>query len=249
MILKTNETLFDAALSSNSENVNFPLTNLFDSRLSRYYRTDTGTTTATIVFDPGSAVTVNSICIAGHNISSGATIKFQGNATDSWGAPTIDETLTWSSGVINKDFTGDTLEYWRLHIIDAGNTDTFIKIGRAYGSDAYSTPVISWEVSHSHESDTVKNRNPVGVTYGDIRIKSELISVKWPKILTATDKPALIAAFDQVDITKPFFVTFDDSVSLLGTLYVTIDTNGLHFVYYKNAVYSKAAISFIEEIG
>ncbi len=250
MILKANETLFDAALSANSENINYPLTNLFDSRLSRYYRTDTGTTTATIVFDAGAAVTVNSISLAGHNISSGVTtLDFEGNATDSWGAPSVSETLTYSAGVINKDFTGGSFRYWRLNIIDAGNTDTFIKLGRAYGSNAYSTPVISWEVSHSYQSDTEKNRNPVGVTYGDIRIKSNLISVKWPKILTATDKPALITAFDQVDISKPLFVTFDDSVSLLGTLYVTIDTNGLHFVYYKNAKYSKAAISFIEEIG
>lgn len=247
MILKANETLFDAALSANSENVNYPLVNLFDSRLTRFYRTDTGTTTATIVFNPGGPVTVNSISIAGHNISSGATIKFQGNATDSWGGPTIDETLTWSAGIINKDFTGDTLDYWRLHIIDAGNTDTFIKLGRVYGSNAYSTPNISWEVSDSYQSDTEKTRTSRGNTYGDLRVKYHLISVKWPKILTATDKPALITAFDSVDIAKPFFCTFDDSVSLLGTFYVTIDGNGLHFVYYRNATYSKAAISFIEE--
>ncbi len=250
MILKANETLLDAALSANSENINYPLTNLFDYRLSRKYRTDAGTTTATIVFDAGAAITVNSIDIAGHNISSGvSTLKFQGNASDSWGAPSVDETLTYAAGVINKDFTGGSYRYWRLHIIDAGNTDTYIEIGRAYGSNSYSTPIISWEVSHSHQSGTVKTRAPVGVTYGDIRIKEELISVKWPKILTATDKPALITAFDQVDISKPFFVTFDDSVSLLGTLYVTIDGNGLHFVYYRNAVYSRAAISFIEEKG
>jgi len=250
LILKANETLFDAALSANSENINYPLTNLFDSRLSRYFRTDSGTTTATIVFDAGAAVTVNSISIAGHNISSGATIKFQGNATDAWGGPpSVDETLTWSAGVINKDFTGGSYQYWRLHIIDAGNSDTFIKLGRVFGSNAYSTPIISYDVSHSYQSDTEKRRTPSGVTYGDIRIKYNLISVNWPKILTATDKPALITAFDFVDISKPFFVTFDDSVSKLGTLYVTIDGNGLHFVYYRNAVYSKAAISFIEEKG
>lgn len=250
MILKASETLLDAALSANSENINYPLVNLFDSRLSRYFRTDSGTTTATIVFDAGAAITVNSIDIAGHNISSGvSTLKFQGNATDAWGGPSVDETLTWVAGVINKDFTGGSYRYWRLHIIDAGNSDTFIKLGRVYGSNAYSTPIISYEVSHSYQSGTKKTRTPVGVTYGDIRIKENLVSVKWPKILTVTDKPALITAFDSVDISKPFFVTFDDSVSGLGTLYITIDGNGLHFVYYRNAVYSKAAISFIEEIG
>lgn len=248
MIWKANETLLNAALSANSENINYPLTNLFDYRLSRKFRTDAGTTTATIVFDAGAAITVKSICVAGHNISSGVTVlKFQGNATNVWTSPSVDETLTYSSGIINKDFTGGSYQFWRLHVVDAANTDTYIEIGRAYGSNPYTTPYIGVNVADSYESNTIKTRTPTGNTYGDLRYKHHMISVKWPYCSVATDKAALITAFDYVDISKPFFVTFDETNIVLGTKYVTIDGNGLHFNYLVNPAYVEASISLIEE--
>ena len=193
-----------------------------------------------------SRLTATDLLIAGNTINDGDVITLRANDWDSFNSGTpVDETVTWSKDIITHNFTKASYQHWRVSV----NSSNIIDIGRIFLGLGYSTPNISWEVSDSYQSGTVKTRTPVGVTYGDIRIKEELISIKWPKILTATDKPALITAFDFVDISKPFFVTFDDSVSLLGTLYVTIDGNGLHFVYYRNAVYSKAAISFIEEKG
>ena len=191
-------------------------------------------------------LTATDLLIAGSTINDGDVITLRANDWDSFNSGTpVDETVTWSKDIITHNFTKASYQHWRVSV----NSSNVIDIGRIFLGLGYSTPNISWEVSDSYQSGTVKTRTPVGVTYGDIRIKEELISIKWPKILTATDKPALKTAFDFVDISKPFFVTFDDSVSLLGTLYVTIDGNGLHFVYYINAVYSKAAISFIEEKG
>ena len=90
MIIAAKETLKDATLTVNSILVNYPVTNILDSRLSRIAKTDTNTT-MTIVFDAGSSVTVDSISLANHNISNAAAIKFQGNATDAWGSPSVDE--------------------------------------------------------------------------------------------------------------------------------------------------------------
>ena len=191
-------------------------------------------------------LTATDLLIAKSTINDGDVITLRGNDWDSFNSGTpIDETVTWSKDIITHTFTKASYQHWRLSV----NSSNVIDIGRIFLGLGYSTPNISWEVSHSYQSGTVKTRTPVGVSYGDIRIKENLISVKWPKILTATDKPALITAFDFVDISKPFFLTFDDAVTLLGTFYVTIDGNGLHFVYYKNPKYSRAAISFIEELG
>ena len=191
-------------------------------------------------------LTATDLIIAKSTINDGDVITLRGNDWDSFnsGIP-VDETVTWSKDIITHTFTKASYQHWRLSV----NSSNVIDIGRLFLGLGYSTPYLGVDISHSYQSGTVKTRTPVGVTYGDIRIKENLISIKWPKILTATDKPALITAFDFVDISKPFFWMFDDNVSLLGTLYGTIDGNGLHFVYYTNAKYCRAAISFIEEKG
>lgn len=247
MIIKANETLKDAALSANSTDINYPLSNLLNSLLTKSYRTDSNTT-ATIVFDAGSAVTVNSIDIANHNISSGVTtFKIQGNATDAWGAPSVDETVTWASGVINKDFTGGSYRYWRLHIIDAGNSDGYIKLGRVFGSDNFTMPGLNPTFSHKRMSNSLKTTTVSGQSYQDVRYFNSIISVRLSKI-THAQKADIITEFETIDIGKPFFITFDETSLDIGTLYVTFDSDAYNFNILRNASFYETSMSFVEEI-
>jgi hypothetical protein len=247
MRLKTEETCSVAILTANSSTLNYPATNMLDGRLSRIFKTDSSTT-ATIVFDCAAAVDVTSIVIANHNISSGVTtLKLQGNATDSWGAPSVDETLTWSAGNIVKDITKVTYRYWRIHIVDAGNSDGFISIGRAWIGELYQTPSISPNISHNRTSESVKSISASGQSYQDTRYKYSSITAAWP-ILSHAEKAALIAIFDDIDIGTPFFVTFDETGSDLGTVYVTIDSEGLNFTLMINPLYYTSSINYREEV-
>ena len=167
MIWLANETCKDATLTANSSTVNYPVTNVLDSRLSRIFKTD-ASTTATIVFDALTAVKVDSVVIANHNITSGGTYKIQGNATDSWVAPTVDETITFASGNMTKQFTGGTLRYWRISIVNATNPDGFISIGRAWLGDSFTTPDISPVVGHSRNSNSIKSISVSGNSYMDL---------------------------------------------------------------------------------
>ena len=249
MILLADETTKSATLIPNSENINYPSTNILDSRLSRVFRTVAATTTATIVFDAGAAITVDSIAIGNHNISSGVTtFKIQGNATDAWGGPpSVDETLTWSAGVVTKQFTGGSFRYWRLHIIDAGNTDTFIELGRVFLADSFTTPDISPSVGHSRNSNSIKSVSVSGQSYMDSRYFASLISVRFPKISHA-EKANMITQLETIDIGQPFFVTFDETELDLGTIYVTIDGSGLNFNLLINSDFYESNISFLEEV-
>jgi hypothetical protein len=247
MVIMSNETLKDSVLTQNSENINFSRGNILISSLKRVTRTLAGTTTLTIVFDAGVPVTVNSINLANHNISSGVTtLEFQGNATDSWGAPSVDETLTRVAGIISKQFTGGSFRYWRINIIDAGNTDTFIQLGRVSGCDALTPPSIAPEVSRSYKSDTVKVRSNAGNSFGNIYPKYRTISIQWKK-LTVAEVAELEAFFDQVDSSIPFFVFFDET-DINIVMYVTIDGDGIHTAYLRKSTFQKGAIAFIEEL-
>jgi len=248
MILLADETTKDAILTPNSENINYPATNILDSRLSRIFRTVAATTTATIVFDAGSAVTVDSIAIANHNISSGVTtFKIQGNATDAWGGPSVDETLTWAAGIVTKQFTGGSYRYWRLHIIDAGNTDTFIELGRVFLADSYTTPDIGRLIGPSTIDNSIKIKAVAGQTYGDIRYINDVVSGKYP-IVTATQRNELKAQHAFNTFTSPYFITFDETEVDFGTMYVTSLDRSLNFNLLVDGVSYECAWSYEEEV-
>ena len=247
MILKINETCKDASITANSASVNYPVSNLVDSRLTRVFKTSSNTT-AEVVFDAGSAVDVTSVVIANHNISAGVTtLKLQGNSSDSWSSPAFETSLTHNSGIIYKDFAKETYRYWRIQIIDASNSDGYIEIGRAWIGENFTTPAISPTVSHSRMSSSVKSISISGQSYMDTRYFYSTISVSFPKI-THTEKANLITQFETIDIGKPFFVTFDESKIDLDTYYVTFDVNQLAFEILRNPNYYRGAMSFIEEV-
>ena len=114
-----------------SENANYPIENIYNEKLSREYRT-TGITAENIVIDAGVGNTLDAdtFTISGHNFTSSATLKIQANATDSWGAPTLDTSITYGAETIATSFTGTDLRFWRFTMADATNTDGYLKMGR-----------------------------------------------------------------------------------------------------------------------
>jgi len=246
MILYNDETCKDAAITANSVNPNYPATNLVDSRLTRLYRT-VASTTAEVVFDCGSAVSVTSAVIASHNITASATvIKIQGNATDSWGSPSVSETITYDAGVMHKRFTGGSYRYWRIQIIDATNTDGYIEIGRAWIGTYYTTPGIAPTVTSSLLTATVKTRSTGGQSYGDKRHTYYKFITNFPAV-TYTQKASLETMFISLDHSTPFFIYFDSEGIDLDIYYVTIDQDELRFTLLINSDYYACGINYIEE--
>jgi len=247
MKLMANETCKDATVTANSATVNYPVTNVLDSRLSRIFKTD-ASTTATILFDAGSAVKVAAVTIANHNMVTGGTYKVQGNATNVWTSPTVDETITFASGNMTKQFTGGTLRYWRISIVNATNPDGFISIGRIWLGDSYTMPDISPVVGHTVNSNSLKSISVSGQSYLDKRYYSSVYSVKFRKFTQAV-KAEIIAQFKLIDIGVPFFITFDEPKLDFGTVYVTIDIDSMNFNILRtiNRDY-ETALSFVEEV-
>ncbi len=223
MIIKYNETNKDSSITSNSVSIFNPLTNMLDSRLSRTSKTEDAITTFEIVFDNGASINVNSVCIANHNITSSVTaLKIQGNDTDVWTSPSVDEDLTWDDGIITGSFTQASHRYWRIQIIDATNPDTFIELGRTWIGIGLDTCGINVLVVEDRMSNSVKSVTPSGQAYLDIRYFHTETQVKFP-ILTEDEANEVKSIFETVDLGIPFFITFDKAGSIMGTLYVTMD--------------------------
>ncbi len=248
MIWLANETTKNSTLTTNSINIFNPVSDILDSRLSRVYKTEATTTTAEIVYNAGSAVTVTAAAIANHNITSSVTtLKIQGNATDVWTSPSVDETLTWSAGIISKTFTGGSYQYWRIQIIDATNPDTYIKIGRAWLGESFSTPELSPSLTHSRVSASLKSRSVAGQSYQDKRYFYSTVDVSYPAV-THTEKASIITQFEIVDTGTPFFVLFNETCIDLTILYATIEQDSFSFELLGNTDYYTVGLGLTEEV-
>jgi len=106
----------------------YPKANLTNWRMSKRAGFDTAKA-GELVFDMGSAVSIDTCLLFNHNFSSGATVKIQGHTADSWGAPDVDETIVYAENDMIEEFTSASKRYWRLSVSDAGRSLSDIKIG------------------------------------------------------------------------------------------------------------------------
>ena len=120
---------FDGAtITSSSEVSGLVDDNAVDDFVAKKWRT-TADTGQWIKFNLGSAKKITMAAIFGHNLTSGATVMLQANATDSWGAPSYSQAMTWNEKAIVK-FLDETYQWWRITFEDGSNPDEYIEIGR-----------------------------------------------------------------------------------------------------------------------
>lgn len=215
------------ALTSSSAETDFPLSNIRDPRLSKKWRA-TGDTSEWVLIDAGSGNTINptSAAILAHNISSGATvIKIQGNATDSWGSPTIDESFTYSAGTMIHYFTGSALRYWRFAIEDASNPDGYIEIGRLIlGVFIQVTQPIQTAFPFQDLDTSSRQFAVTGEQYGNEGITYELYRWQFSRWDNAKKKEMQALFRDVKTIVPLLFVPNEDELARIDAVYGVFNT-------------------------
>ena len=84
MIILYDNKVYDATITPNSEQTGYEFsTALKNTRLSRTGRF-VGDASENIVFDFGSALSCDYCVVAGSNLTSGATVTIQANASNAW---------------------------------------------------------------------------------------------------------------------------------------------------------------------
>ena len=215
-----NNLVFDSTITTNTENPYYLFdTALNDTRLSRYARTinDTG---EWIKFDFGSAKKVSYCAIINHNLTSSATVKLQGNATDVWTSPSVDETLTISDFII-KNFTESSLRYWRVTFDDATNPDGYIQIAKIY-LGVYIEHGINRTQSISVNSNSTNQKSITGQLYGNKQITFKTVGFT----LSSMDNDSRLefqTFFETVDIVTPFILlVWENSLDIQPPVYCNL---------------------------
>lgn len=212
-------------LTSAGETNNFPKENVQDIRLSQSWRTAI-LTNAWIKIDTVTGIDASVAVIAGHNLTNAATIKIQGNATDAWGGPTVDETMTWNADSIVKFFTEDNLRFWRFNITDAANPDSYIEAGRLFLGTFYQ---VEEATDRDLGEDLIDESNVAysvtGQAYIDVGIERREYRIGLGSVKEAT-RQSLKSLFSSVGRHVPIFVIIDENFQTqVPIIYCLIDND------------------------
>ena len=237
-----NNEIIDATLTPSTENPNFEVENIQDTRLSRYFRTVLDAA-QDIVIDAGGSTTASYFAILNHNLSSGATIKLQGNNTDAWGAPAFDEALTWNVDMIVFNFTEVSYNFWRLYIDDPANPDNYIKIGHLYLGTFLQMPYMKVDQVLTVKTMSKVKISESGQAYGDEKYSFRNPKINFPRI-SQTQRLAIQAMFDTVKNVRPFILLiWANELDFEKAVYCVIDQDKLTWKRQDNVSYKFDSIS------
>jgi len=187
-----------------SENPDYPASTAFlDTRLSRVYRS-VDNTAEWVKFDLLTPKTIKYVSILAHNLSAAATVIIEGNATDSWGAPSYTKTLTITDDIAESVGT-QSYRWWRVTIADAANTDTYIEISKIFLCSFLLMPGMETGQVVPLKSDSTYTLSSTRQLYGNMRIKSKSAKINFP-IITEAEKTTIETFFNYCDLTKPFIL-------------------------------------------
>ena len=227
----------DATLTASTEAPNLPVEYVQEPRLSMPWRS-TAIDDQWILIDAGSGNTIepDMVAIAGHNLTSGCTLKIQGNATDSWGGtPTIDETITHRDDIIVHVFTGAALRFWRLSIDDDANTDGYLQIGRLMLGTLLQLPYVEPGENLPRETTSVASESISGQAFGDRGIERRVPGFQFPAV-TEAERQLLLTMWESVQNIDPVvLVVWEDSLTVEGPIYCRLDQAEIPFQLAREA--------------
>lgn len=213
-IMRTN--LFDlaaATVTAGSEAADLPVANLQHPHRTKVYRTGTSAAAEWVKVDLGAAHAVQAVILLDHTLTAGDTlIKLQGNASDSWGAPSVDETLTYNAGTMAKFLSAaQTYQWWRIIFTKSAAGETR-DIGRVFlgpYDEMEIAPAQPDGLQIAPQDLSVTQRSLGGQTYSDIKDQYDEITMEFPGALSETQSGNLASLAAACGTHTPFFVSVD----------------------------------------
>lgn len=196
--------------TASSAQTDLPASNVANAQRTRVWRTGSSTAAETLVMDLLTAQAITAVIILDHTLTAGdSLIKIQGNASDSWGAPSFSSTFTWASSEMYKTFAAETYRYWRFIFTKSAAGETrdigriylgsSVDLGRDPDHEGYAAEDIDRSITH---------RSVGGQTYSLSRDSYIHETYKFTKI-SNTVKGQLTTLAAAVGTHTPWFCYFD----------------------------------------
>jgi hypothetical protein len=155
-----------------------------------------------LLFDP----------IAGMNLSSTAVVHLQGNATNVWTAPSVDQAVAVDSTYEVAAYFFSVVQqyrFWSVKIVDPHNADLFVELGAVVlGKATQLTYLPANEFQHTLMDTSKYQETPYGHRYVDVQPLRKKIALDY-KALPYSDIQLLETAFRRVGKGTPVLLAFD----------------------------------------
>lgn len=222
-------------LASGSADSAYPLTNLYDLNPAKPFKT-TGAAAVRITWDHGAQQRADLVCLPMHNIPAGTDVRYQMNATDSWGAPTVDAGITiptfGTDGIpipAWKDLTGVTgysASGFRYHSLYVPALAGALALGEIYVASQKRQDIrnYQWNYTRPERQPGVMKKTAYGVplTY---RLGNRERQIEFKIGPNTSELASLIAWFrDAYGQKRPFLFVPDPDVNDAYFAYFGQDT-------------------------
>lgn len=219
-------------ISSSSEYVGYPDDNLGDPARWKRWRSAIATTDQWVKFDLGSAKSIQVFAAinAEYLHAAGAVLRVQANATDSWGAPTVNDVLvspTTNFTSVLSDWLSAavSLRWVRFYFENPGAVNTYFELGAVYaGTYLEPTRTLSSTLSVSRVDPSVQRYAIGGQRSSITRGKFHQVSGAFP-IQKASQRNEIRRMYETVGSILPVVLTLDPtdpSLTFYGTLQGTL---------------------------
>jgi hypothetical protein len=190
-----------------------------------------------VKFDLSTSEAVDSVVLLfdkvdGSKLSGSAVVQFQGNATDSWSSPALNQTLTYDEvrGIYSYYFTSDqTYRFFRVRVVDTQNPSGYVEIAKIlFGKATQFLRLPSEGFDYGIVDQSKEQSTAYGHKYFDLYpLRSELM-VDF-SYMTYADAESLIQIFEALGTTEPIFCVIDPLESSFDkdrfAIYGRIDSN------------------------
>ena len=202
-------------ISASASATGYPVSNLASSAPWKIWRSSTTTGDQWVKFDLGSSRAMTACLLRNYLIHVGGTIKFQANATDAWGGPTVDQTFTIPSTARTKTLavfiSTQTLRWVRIYFTNTAAVSQAVELGVAFPSGYLE---LTYGFRPGLGFDRVDPSLVVSAVGGQQQVdqRTQQFSLTLdPNLLSATDRDNLLTVFDTVGAFIPFFLSLDET--------------------------------------
>jgi hypothetical protein len=216
-------------LDTQSEDANYVVTNIYDTRLSKEYRTDGLVSTESITVEYTGVPEY--VSLVNHNVSSSATIYLDGGSSSGMSTTTFSETLTWSSYTLVSTIASTvSCDYFRVRVTGLSTaTQDYVSLGYLFLGEYLEMPGMK---PTQTIKDIVNSRVTIsqsGQAYGDNSYKYRNPLFEFP-YLTQTQRDEMRTMFNAVKNYLPVILIIWPSNTTEETpIYSIIDQASLDF--------------------
>ncbi len=205
------------SLNTGDENASYPLTNIQHIHLSKTYQSVSGTTVVKILIDAGETVDVDYFMIRsadGFNVSS---MTINGNASDSWGAPSFSQAVDDLNDTYNFGYEAfsstQSYRYWLLEVTASGSYVELANIFLGPKVDNLDSQDLSQGWTHVVTDSSNVQISVQGQRYFDELPDIAQLTAKMI-LMDETETAAIDAMYAFCGIRKPIWLipTIDNSI-------------------------------------